>query len=303
MAEPRPDDLLALLAFARVVERRSFTQAAALLGVSKSVVSARVAALEQRLGERLLMRTTRKLTVTAAGFEIYAHAARMVESATAVTRAASDAGRGLIRINAPITFATMYLGPPIAAFLARHTDVSVELILDDRLIDLVEERADLAIRVSVLKESGLVARRLATTSLHVCASPEYLRAAGTPERPEDLLRHQCLRYAVLRAEEEWRLYGPRGRIRVPVAGRFATSNGSALRAAAVAGMGLAMLPRFMIHDQLKSGALATVLDDYAPRPLGIYAVQPDRRGQPARVRALVDGLVRAFRAPPWAAGP
>jgi DNA-binding transcriptional LysR family regulator len=298
--QPRFDDLTALLCFARVVERRSFTQAAVALGVSKSAVSERVAALEERLGERLLIRTTRKLEVTEAGLEVYAHAARMVDSAGAATRTAG-AGRGMVRVNAPVTFAAMYLAAPIASFMADHPDVAVDLVLDDRLIDLVEQRTDLAIRISKLRESSLVARRLATTELHVVGAPAYLRQRGTPARPEDLLRHECLRYAVLRPEQEWRLYGPNGRIQVPVVGRFTTSTGASLRAAALAGLGLAVLPRFMIHDELRSGALIAVLGEFAPRPLGIYAIQPARRAQPPRIRALVDHLARALRRPPWAA--
>ena len=299
MADPRFDDLLALLCLARVVEHRSFTRAAAALAVSKSVVSERVAELEERLGERLLIRTTRKLTVTEAGLAAYAHAARMVEAAAAATGAASDADRGLVRLSAPVSFAEMYLGPPLAAFAAAHPEVSIDLQIDDRLVDLVEQRIDLAIRITAPADSSLVARRLATTSLHVVAAPAYLGARGTPERPEDLLRHDCLRYGLLRAEDEWRLYGPGGRIPVPVAGPLSTTSGAALRAAALAGMGLAMLPRFMIHRELAAGALVAVLEPFAPRPLGIHAVQPARRGQPARVRALVELLARAFRRPPW----
>ncbi|HEY8944231.1 MAG TPA: LysR family transcriptional regulator [Polyangiaceae bacterium] len=298
VSDPLLDDLLGLLCFARVVEQRSFTAAAKTLELSKSAVSSRVSELERRLGERLLNRTTRKLTVTDAGLQVYAHCAQMLENARAATHTAS-AGHGL-RVNAPVTFAQMYLITPLARFMSQHPDVQLELRLDDRVVDLVEERVDLAIRITKPRSSNLVMRRLASTSLHVCASPSYLQTHGTPRAPEDLLRHECLRYAVLSPEDEWRLYGERGRIPLRVSSRFQTFNGAVLREAAVAGLGLAMLPRFMIHEELRRGALVTVLDRHAPRPMGIYAVQIQRRAQPARLKALIELLANEFASPAWA---
>ncbi len=294
------DDLLALLCFARVVELGSFTRAAAALGISKSLVSTRVAALEARLSERLLHRTTRKITVTDAGFAVYGQASRMLESARAATLGATDAARGVIRVDAPVTFAQLHLAGPIARFMAAHPDVKIELSVNDRLIDLVEERVDVAIRVTKLKDSWLVARKLATTSLHVCAAPSYLEKHGTPERPEDLLSHDCLRFSLLRAEDEWRLYSGGKRLAIPVAARFETTNGGVLREAAIAGMGLAMLPRFMIQDELRSGRLVSVLEAYAPRPVGVYAVHVARRVQPPRLRSFLAALARELATPPWA---
>lgn len=300
MTDPLFDDLSGLLCYARVVETRSFTKAAKLLGISKSLVSQRVAALEARMGERLLLRTTRQVEVSDAGLEVYAAAARMLEHARTATREATDAHRGVLRISAPVTFAQMYLGPPLSRFAARHPDVRLELLLDDRLVDLAAERIDLAIRVTKLEDSSLVARRLCSTSLHVCGAPSYLQARGTPTRPEDLLGHDCLRYSALRVEQEWRLYGAQGRIPVPVRGSFEASDGTLLREAAIAGMGLAMLPRFMIHEALADGRLVSVLDPFAPRPLGIHALSVGRRATPGRLKDLVDTLARAFRTPAWA---
>ncbi|WNG37428.1 LysR family transcriptional regulator [Archangium violaceum] len=299
MSEPLFEDLLGLACFARVVEHRSFTQAAQALGVSKSVVSARVTRLEARVGEPLLIRTTRKLTVTDAGMGVYAHCARMLQEAGAATRGATDAGRGTLRINAPVSFAQMYLAGPMARFLATHPDTHVELVLSDRLVDLVEERVDVAIRITRLRDSNLVARKLATTSLHVCAAPVYLKRRGTPERPEDLLHHDCLRYTHLRAEDEWRFYGPQGRIRVPVSGSLSTGNGTMLREAVAQGIGLAMLPRFMVDEDLRSGRLVTVLDDFAPRPMGIHAIHAAGRTPAPRLRALLDVLAAEFRSARW----
>lgn len=299
MGEPLFDDLLGLLCFARVVERRSFTAAASALGVSKSVVSTRVTALEERIGEPLLIRTTRKLSVTDAGMNAYARAARMLEEASLATGGAEDAGRATIRINAPVSFAQMYLAAPLARYLAANPRVHVDVAISDRLVDLVEERADVAIRITKLRDSSLVARKLATTSIHLCASPAYLERRGTPERPEDLLRHDCLRYTWLRAEDDFRFYGTGGRIHVPVTGPLAAANGTVLREAAAAGIGLAMLPRFMVADDLRQGRLVTVLDAYAPRPVGIYAVRAPGRAPSARLRELLDALAEELRDPPW----
>jgi DNA-binding transcriptional LysR family regulator len=299
VSEPLFDDLLGLACFARVVEHRSFSRAAALLGVSKSVVSTRVSRLETRVGERLLIRTTRKLSVTDAGMNVYAHCARMLQEAGAATRGASDAERGTLRLNVPISFAQMYLAAPLARFLAAHPGVSVEVSLSDRLVDLVEERVDVALRISRLRDSSLVARRLASTALGVCASPAYLERHGTPERPEDLLHHNCLRYAHLRAEDEWRFHGPEGRIRVPVSGSLTAGNGTFLREAVAHGVGLAILPRFMVDEDLRTGRLVTVLNAFAPRPVNIYAVHASGRTPSARVRALLDVLAAEFRSAHW----
>lgn len=300
MLDPLFDDLPGMLCFARVVERRSFTAAAAALGVSKSVVSTRVARLEERLGERLLVRTTRKLTVTDAGMSLYGRCARVLDEASAAVRGASDADRGRIRLNAPVSFAQMYLAEPLARFLAASPGTHVELVLNDRLVDLVEERVDLALRITKLRDSSLVARQIATTALHVVGAPAYLARRGRPERPEDLLRHDCLRYLQLRAEDEWRFYGAAGRMFVPVTGPLSTGNGTALREAAVAGIGLAVLPRFLVDEDLRAGRLVTLLEAFAPRPMGIYAVHAAGRSPPARVRRLIDCLAAAFRGRAWA---
>ncbi|QSQ12277.1 LysR family transcriptional regulator [Myxococcus landrumensis] len=299
MPEPLFDDLLGLACFARVVELRSFTQAATALGVSKSVVSARVSRLESRVGERLLIRTTRKLSVTNAGMEVYAHCERLLKEASAATRGASDAGRGALRINAPISFAQMYLAGPLARFLATHPGASVEVRLSDTLVDLVEERVDVALRISRLRDSTFVARKLTATSLVVCAAPAYLKRRGTPKHPDELARHDCLRYLHLRAEDEWRFHGPKGRIPVSVQGPLAVGNGTLLREAVAEGVGLAVLPRFMVDADLRSGRLVTVLDAFAPKPIGIYAVHAAGRSTPPLVRALLDVLASEFRSVEW----
>lgn len=301
MTEPLFDDLQSLFCFARVVETGSFTKAARLLGLSKSVVSTRVAALEARLGEPLLMRTTRRVTVAGAGARIYPHARAMIDAGALATASTTTSGSGTLRISAPMSLSQMLLARPLQAFLARQPDTRVELLLNDRLVDLVEERIDVAVRITKLKDSGLIARRLTTTPMDVCGAPAYFAQHGRPARPEDLVRHNCLRYALLRADHEWRFYGAAGRLDVPVHGNFETTNGTMLREAAIAGMGIAILPRFMTYDALELGLLERVLDAFAPAPIGIYAVRAGRRALPQRVGELVHFLEREFRRQPWAA--
>jgi len=291
-------DIQALVCFARVVELGSFTKAAAALKVSKSVVSTKTAALEARLGQQLLLRTTRRVSTTAAGLRVYGHARKMVDAASEATEGASDAERGLVRLSAPVSLGQLHLARPIATFLREKPGVRLELILEDRLVDLVEQRIDLALRITKLKDSSLLARRLAWVPLRFCASPAYLADKGRPSSPADLLRHNCLRYRLLRADHEWRFYGAEGRVPLEVGGNFETSNGTMLREAAIAGLGLAILPHFMVASALESGELVTVLDEYAPRPLGLYAVRSGKHVSPA-LKHLLELLGAAFRGPAW----
>jgi DNA-binding transcriptional LysR family regulator len=277
-----PEEILEMVFFARVVEARSFTGAAAKLGVSKSVVSARVAALEDRLKARLLHRTTRKLSLTPDGLALYEHCAQVVSAADEAAAAAAGTGdlpRGLLRINAPSAFAQDHLAEPMAAYLERYPDVRIELTMTDKLIDLVEEGIDLAIRVvTALKDAGLVARKLASDHTVVCAAPAYLARRGTPR---------------------FRDPGSKQVYSAPVDGRFSAASGALLREAAVAGMGLAVLPTFMIGEHLASGRLRTVVDSFVGVDLGVYAVYPQGPRAPGKVRTFVDLLVAHFRVPRW----
>lgn len=270
------------------------------MGVSKSVVSTRVALLEERVGEPLFLRTTRRVTVTNAGARMYPHARSMVEAGALATSATSSAGGGTIRISAPVTLSQMLLARPLHDFLEARPDARIELLLNDRLVDLVEERIDLAIRVTKLEDSELIARRIATTPIDVCGAPAYFERKGRPRQPEDLARHNCLRYAILRSDHEWRFYRKSGRVDVVVQGNFETTNGTMLREAVIAGMGLAVLPRFMIHDAVEAGLLERVLSEFAPRPMGIYAVRAARKATPL-ITELVSFLERAFQKQPWRA--
>jgi DNA-binding transcriptional LysR family regulator len=292
------DELTSMAVFARVVEARSFSGAARILGVSKSAVSKRIARLEDSLGAPLLLRTTRRLALTEAGSAFYEHCARILSEAEEARAQVTDAGsspRGLLRVNTPVTFSEMYLAPLLPRFLARHPDLQVEVTTDDRFVNVVDEGYDVVVRVAALEDSSLIARKLATDRRVVCAAPAYLTRAGTPRHPRDLLQHNCLRYAYLTVRDEWLFQCPEGKLSVSVRGNFQTNNGSLLKQAAIAGMGVAMFPRFMVSDALADGRLVGVLDAYVPPPHGVYAVHAQRRHVPPKVRAFVDFLVEALK--------
>ena len=308
-----PDQILAMVFFARVVEAKSFTGAAAKLGVSKSVVSARVAALEERLRVRLLQRTTRKLALTPEGLALYESCARVVAAADEAARVADGAGdepRGVLRVDAPVAFAEDYLAEPMAAYLARYPDVRIEISLSDKFVHLVDEGIDVAVRVaSSLRGAGLVARKLAADRTVLVGAPAYLARRGTPVVPGDLVHHDCLVYSLLKVSQEWR-FGGAGRgqeVLVPIEPRFRAASGAVLRRAALAGMGLAVLPSFMVAPDLAAGRLCPVVASFLPTRLGIYAAFPPgapgpRRGSqrvPPKVRAFVDVLVAHFQTRRW----
>jgi DNA-binding transcriptional LysR family regulator len=299
-----PDEILSMVFFVRVVEAKSFTGAAAKLGVSKSVVSARVAALEAQLHVRLLHRTTRKLTLTPEGLALFERCLPLVTAADDASAAAAGTGklpRGVLRLNAPVVFAERYLAAPMAAYLDRYPDVRIEITVNDRVVDLVDEGLDVAIRItSRLQGAGLVARKLATDHTVLCASPAYLARHGTPASAADLVHHHCLVYSLLKVAEEWRFREGKETFTVPVEGRVWAASGAVLRSGALAGLGLAVLPTFMIHDDLAAGRLRLVLDSFQGVTLGIHAVYPEARPIPSKTRAFVDLLLAHFRTAPWA---
>lgn len=292
--------------FARVVEEKSFTRAALKLGVSKSAVSARIAAVESELKVRLLHRTTRKLSLTADGVAFFEHCARVVAAADQAALAVASSGdepRGVLRVNAPLAFAESYLAEPIAAYLDQYPGVRLELSLDDKMIDLVQQGVDLAIRISPgLVDGSLMARKLSVDGTILCAAPAYLSRRGAPQAPEDLLQHDCLVYSLLRVHDEWRFRTQRGGqpYTLPIVGRFSAESGALLRSAALAGMGIAALPTFMVTADLESGRLDSLLEPcFDSVTLGVHAVYPQAKRPPSKVRAFVDLLAAYFKKPRW----
>ena len=298
------DSVNAMIVFARVVEANGFSAAARRLGLSKSAVSKQVAALEDRLGARLLNRTTRRISPTEIGQALFERcqriAAEVEEAELAVTRL-STAPRGRLRVNASMSFGHIFLAPVLPDFHARYPEVTVEMTLNDRIVDVVEEGYDLAIRIARLDDSSLIARKLADAQRILAASPAYLARAGRPERAADLAQHDCLTYSYAARPGVWRVADADGAVReVPVSGSLHTNNGDALRAAALAGLGIVELPTFLIGDDVAAGRLVHVFPHFVDRFGGIYAVYPHNRHLSAKVRALVDFLVaRIGPKPPW----
>ncbi|MDE0727600.1 MAG: LysR family transcriptional regulator [Alphaproteobacteria bacterium] len=295
------DNLNEMAVFAKVVEHRGFSAAAA-LGVSKSAVSKQVGRLEDRLGARLLNRTTRNLSLTEVGEVFYERCARIVEEA----RAAADevgslaaAPRGRLRVNAPMTFGTLHLGPVIAGFLEVQPEIEVDLVLDDRFIDLVAEGFDVAVRVAALADSSLIVRRLAPSRAVLCAAPSYLERHGRPENPEDLRQHNCFGYLYRDSGTDWALTGAKGPVTIPLRGNLRANNGEVLRDVALAGAGIVALPSFVVGEALRAGQLVELLPECVPQTHDIYAVYPHRRHLTPKVRAFVDFLVARFGPQPY----
>ena len=293
------DQIASLALFARVVQHRSFSAAAREAGLAKSAVSRRIAELEQTLGVRLLHRTTRTLSLTEEGVRVHEHARALVASADAVqdvAGVATGAVRGTLRLNATVAFSQLYLTRAVVRFLALHPEVEVHLSTDDRLVDVVEGGFDVVFRIGRLTDSSLVARRLATDRLVVCASPEYLARAGTPRVPADLLQHACLHYALVPRAAEWRFRQGNRTLEVSTRGAFSCTDGLSLRAALLAGAGLAAVPSMLVAEDVAAGRLHLVLEGARHAEFGIHAVTAHRTHVPPRVRALLDFLGTDFRA-------
>jgi DNA-binding transcriptional LysR family regulator len=281
--------------FARVAALGSFSAAGRALGLSQTGVTKHVAALEARLGTRLLHRTTRRLTLTETGRSYLEACERIlaeIAEAEALVGAEGVEAHGTLRLNVPLSFGVREIAPALAAFSAAHPALTIELGLNDRRVDLIEEGWDLAVRIGSLADSGLIARRLASSRLVVCAAPAYLDRHGTPRRPEELKGHNCLGYTLSDASG-WRF----GDQAYPVSGTLRAPNGAALVAAAVAGLGLVYQPTFLVAEALRAGTLVA-LDLGAPCPtLPIHALMPPGR-RPAKTRAFVDYLAERFAGEP-----
>jgi DNA-binding transcriptional LysR family regulator len=290
-----------ILSFTRVVELESYTKAARRLGISKSMVSRRVARLEGKLGTRLLVRSTRGLTPTEAGRLFAERAARALaeldDAQTAIAEGEHDPS-GSLRIAAPLSFGIAHLGPALAEFAQQHPRIAIDAAFSDRFVDLVEDGFDAAVRIGILKDSSLVGRKLSPIRALVAASPDYLARHGRPATPRDLLQHRCLTYSGAGSEEQWRFrVGGRWQAIKP-AGLFRADNGEALRDAAVAGLGITALPSFILSPALESGALEPILTDFAVPERGLYVL---RHGgaPPLRLRLLIDFLAARFGPEPY----
>lgn len=289
--------------FVAVVETGGFASAARRLGITTSAVSKQIGKLEARLKARLLLRTTRRHSLTEAGEAFLAHARRALAEAVAGHEAVFDLGaapRGALRLNAPMSFGIRHIAPAIAPFLAAYPDMRVDMVLDDRVQDLVAGGYDLAIRIGVLGgSSSVVARRLTAASAVLCASPAYVARRGMPRLPADLLAHDTLLYAHSAGENEWRLEGPAEPVSVAIEPRLLSNNSLALREAALAGAGIVRVPTFVVGEDLAAGRLQRVLTEWRLPKLDVYAVFPDRAYVPLKARTFVEFLQARFGDPPY----
>jgi DNA-binding transcriptional LysR family regulator len=298
------DKFQEMKAFVTVAETGSFVRAAGALGLSKTAISRLVGDLEARLGTRLMHRTTRKRSLTPEGevfLERCRHLLEGVAEAEAELTVRSGEAVGRLRVNVPVTFGLLHLAPLWPAFMAMHPRVELDITLTDRLVDLVDEGYDLAVRIARLQPSSLVSRQLSTTRLVLCASPEYLRRHGTPVHPAELTQHAVIAYTLLSMGERWEFDGPRGPVTVTIAPQMRTNSGDTCCAAALQHRGLVLQPTFLVGPHLASGALVEVMPQYRSAELGVFAVYPSRKHLTPKVRVLIDFLVEAFLARAWPA--
>ncbi|WP_050626832.1 LysR family transcriptional regulator [Bradyrhizobium viridifuturi] len=298
------DRLRAFEVFATVVGQGSFTRAADKLETSPANVTRYINELEEMLGARLLNRTSRHLSLTDTGKTLYDRALSILEEvaeAEAIASSTAMQPRGRLRINAPLSFGILHLAPLWPRFMARYPDIELDISLVDRLVDLVDEGFDLAVRISRGGSPSLISRKLAVIRHFVCASPDYVARHGAPQTPDDIRNHACIAYAYSASAEEWRLLDGDGRLHtVPVSNIFNTNNGETACAAALAGFGLILQPTFLIGELLRQGRLVRLLPGYHTPETDVLAVYPSRRHVGAKVRVMVDFLVEAFRGkPPW----
>jgi DNA-binding transcriptional LysR family regulator len=288
------DKLGSLRAFVKVVELGSFSEAGRQLRLSRSAVSKYIADLEDDLGVQLLNRTTRRANPTENGQAYFERALTILADLDAADQSVAhlqSTPRGLLRVNAPMSFGTIKLGPILAEFMALYPELRIQLVLSDEQVDPVQGGLDVTLRIAELESSSLIARKIIPIERVVCASPDYLKRNGTPAHPNDLRQHNCLTYGFLSTGNQWKLSGKDGDHWIQPSWTLCANNAEVLRDAAVKGCGISLLPVFMAEKELKSGALRVVLSAYKAPPLALYAVYPPTRHLALKVRLFIDFLV------------
>ncbi|WP_315833508.1 LysR family transcriptional regulator [Bradyrhizobium prioriisuperbiae] len=288
------DRLASIEVFVRVVERGSLSAVGRDLSLSPAAVGNHIRAMEEWLGARLLHRTTRRIALTEAG-ELFLERARRIlnetEEAKLISVELQGTPRGVLRITAPITFGMLKFAPVVADYLAENTQMQIDLTLSDQTVDLLQEGYDVAVRIGNLADSSLIVRRIADVPLILCASPAYLKQYGHPQRPDDLIRHQCLVYTLRLPKGRWTFVSRSGeRESVDVSGRLRASNGELLRVAANRSLGLVLAPRYQVEEDLGAGRLVPVLEEFQVDRPGLFAVHPSRQKVTLKVRSFIDYL-------------
>ncbi len=281
-----------------VVETGSFTAASERLGISKALASKYVGEVEDALGVRLFNRSTRRLALTEAGRRYYDRALPLLEEFTEleddVTGEQSNP-QGLLRVSVPVTFGEMTLSPMIPSFLSQYPDMRVDLQLNDRMIDMLEDGIDVVIRIGGVDDSSLIARHIKTLPLILCASPAYLNKYGIPTSPQDICDHQCIIDSNFRIGKQWPIISPEGLSEsIKVSSRVAANSPRAVKEIALAGGGIGMIPRFIVEDSLAAGSLQEVLPGYSTLEFGLFAIYPHRRYLSKKVRCFIDFLIAEY---------
>jgi len=298
------DKFESMRAFTQVVRSSGFAAAAREMGLSRSAVNKLVIALENELGVQLLHRSTRVVTPTETGLAFHERCVEILASLEEAERSITQLHaepRGRLRVNAPMSFGTMHLAPALADFLVQYPALQVQLTLSDRFVDPIEEGFDVTVRIAKLPESAsLIVHPLAPAQQVLCAAPSYLETYGTPTNPAELHHHSCLHYGQLAVEDQWTLVGPDGEQTISVDGVLCSNNGEVLKDAAVRGLGVTLLPTFIVGQELQQRTLQVVLPDYHPLELSIAVIYPVNRHLSTKVRLLVNFLQEQFgHQPDW----
>jgi DNA-binding transcriptional LysR family regulator len=291
------DKLESLRAFVKVVQHGGLSAAARDLRLSRSAVSKYLIDLETELGVQLLVRTTRNASPTENGLAYYERVVAIlseIDEADAAVSSLQAEPRGILRVNAPMSFGTLHLGTAIADFMEKYPELKIQLVLSDELIDPVREGFDVTLRIADLSSSSLIARKILPAPRVICASPSYLQRRGTPQHPDELREHECLTYGHLATGHQWKLTGPDGDHWIQIPWTLCTNNAEVLRDAAVKGRGLALLPTFIAGDDLQTGALATVLKEYKPPEISVYVIYSQTKHLSVKIRVFIDFLVQRF---------
>lgn len=291
-------DLISLRSFVAVVDSGSFVRAAEQMNASTAAISRRIAALELVLGSQLFNRTTRRINITEAGQRFYEDVLNIIQllgEAEERVRMGRETATGLLRVAAPLSFGIERIAPLLPTFMGRHPDLKVQLLLEDRYTDLHGEGIDVAVRIGgSLRDSSLIATRIGAISRVFCAAPSYLAKHGEPTTPEEVKQHNCLHYSLLSLRDEWGFLFRDASETVDIKSSLSANNAEVLKQCAIEGMGIVLLPEFVVEHALSDGRLKRVLPSYTPTPSSLYAVKPSRRFVPARVRLFSDFLCESF---------
>lgn len=296
------DKFQEMLTFSAVVDAGSFVGGANTLDMSKAAVSRYIGDLETRLGVRLLHRTTRKLSLTQEGEVFYARCKELLSNISdaelEITSRTAEAV-GVLRISAPVTFGVLHLANLWGEFASKHPKVSLDITLSDRVVDIIEDGFDVAIRIAQLPNSTLISKKLASTQMVLCASPQYIKRNGKLTHPADLAKHSILAYTYWSMRDEWTFEGPEGSVTVKTVPRLKTNNGDTNLACALNDQGIVLQPSFLVGKYIKVGELVELIPEYKSIELGIYAIYPTRKLVSPKVRLLIDFLVQSFKKPNW----